>query len=210
MVPKLQFYQIPRWVWASAAGLILTSSIAMFAMSAKADTSVKSNNLLGLIHDLNGTTNNMLANTQALHQQVGQVHQKLQQLDAQEAILQKQTETGKNLMKELKRQEDLTAQGVALMEQILDREKVSVDVTGQVSDHVQKLARDVAKNADTLQQVVGSLQASSQESKLLNSQMDQLQAELEKSKDSFKLFGRLKNLLQRPTQVIDSLLHNLL
>lgn len=211
MNPKLQLNQIPRWVWLSVAGLVVTSSISLYAMSANPPSvGSKSGDLLGLIHDLNGTTNEMLTNTQSLHKQVETVQKKLEQLHTQEAILQKQNETGQDLLRELKTQEELTGKGVSLMEQILEREKVSADVTGKVRGQVQQLSQDVVQNANILQQVAGALQTSQQRSFTLNNQMDQLLAELEKSKEAFQWVGKLKNLLQQPTSVIDSLLGGLL
>jgi chromosome segregation ATPase len=209
MNPKLPLNHIPRWVWLSAAGLLVTTSVSLYSISAKTPDVGKSGDLLGLIHELNGTTNEMLANTQALHKQVQTVQKKLEQLNAQEAILQKQNETGQNLQRELKTQEELTAKGVFLMEEILEREKVSVSATGKVRGQVQELTKDVIQNAKTLQQTAGALQVSQQQSVLLNNQMDQLLAELDKSRDSFKWVGKLKNLLQQPTNVIDSLLGGL-
>ncbi|WP_018131055.1 hypothetical protein [Effusibacillus pohliae] len=210
MIPKLQVNQVPRWAWISLAGLLLASGIAgLVASAAPKLPFVQSGDLLGMIHELSGTTNQMLDNTKSLHQQVQKVEAKLGQLNQQEAILQKQTETGKNLIIELKTQQQLTAEGVSLMEQILQREQTSVTWTNKVDSQVRQLTQDVAQNAEILQKVAGSLQVSSRESRTLNDQMDRLLAELQRSQDAFRLFGKLKDLLRQPSTVINDVLRGL-
>jgi hypothetical protein len=201
---KLQLKPLPKGILLAGVGVILIAILTLGAwlfekphvQAQTANTQPK--NLFALIAQLNGTTSQMLANTEGLHQQVQQVQGKLGELSAQELILQKQMQTGKDLAQALSTQEQLTGQGVALMGQILDREKQSVMITDHVSQQADQLAQHVSQNADTLQQLAGPLNTSAAESEVLNGQMDQLLAELSKSQDTFRLFGTLDDLLHNP------------
>lgn len=202
---KLQVKPIPKALIGAGIGVIVIALLSVGGWlfekpSQVTHTAVDSSpkNLFALIAQLNGTTNQMLANTEELHEQVQQVQGKLGELSAQELILQKQMQTGNELAEALDTQEQLTGTGVALMGQILDREKQSVQITDQVSQQADQLAQHVAQNAATLQQLAGPLNTSASESEELNGQMDQLLAELRKSQDTFKLFGTLDDILHNP------------
>lgn len=195
MVPKVQGNPIPQKVWIGGVGLLLAGAITVVSIPPSALAELKENNLINLVHNLSGTTSEMLANTSLLQHQVSDVEQKLGQLNQQEAVLRQQTQTGKALNEQLVRQEDLTANGVRLMGEILKREQVSVQVTGDVTSMTQKLTGTVSQNAQLLTSLASTLGTAQQQSVALNSKMDQLLAELDKSRQNFRFFGKIKQLV---------------
>lgn len=156
-----------------------------------------SRNLFSMLHELTGTTDQILAHTQSLHQEVEKVQTKLGQMHEQEAVLAQQKQTGEQLARELARQEELTAQGVSLMGNILEREKQSAVITKTVAGQVAALTHDVGRNADLLGQMVDPLEQSRQQSERLNGQLDELLREMGRSQQSFQLFGKAKDLLSK-------------
>lgn len=154
--------------------------------------------LFGLLHELTGTTGEMLGHTKQLSGEVDQVEGKLGQLLVQEQIIAMQQETGHRLAQELRRQEELTANGIALMEQILEQEQISVETTGRVTAKAGSLTGQVEQSASLLAGLNGPLGKSREQSAVLDGQMDHLIRELERSRQSFRFVGRLKDLLKQP------------
>ncbi|ARU63299.1 hypothetical protein CBW65_21665 [Tumebacillus avium] len=154
--------------------------------------------LFALLYDLTGTTGSMLEHTEQLHQKVQGVESKLAQLEEQERILARQQETGERLGQELSRQVKLTEQGVTLMAEILEGEQESVQLTSQVTVKVSSLTQDVGQNAALLDRLADPLARAGQESAGLSGQLDLLLAELNRSRETFKYFGKLKDLLDDP------------
>jgi chromosome segregation ATPase len=205
VIPKIQDHTIKkRTMILSAFVFILLASLYGFSQNASAKSLgafLASNNLLELISRLGGTTDQMLTNTNRLHQQVQEVQGKLSQLNEQVAILQKQAQTSQNLSQQLSIQETLTKQGITWMGNILEKEQQSVQLTDQLAEKSQQLANGVNKNAGQMNQLVPLLKQSLDQSSRLNSQLDELLNELEKSQSTFKLFGNLNQLLLHPTDL---------
>ncbi|GAX90292.1 hypothetical protein [Effusibacillus lacus] len=195
MNPVADRGRVTKGIWiALTAGLLGMAGLTLSLSSEALAKKMESQNIFQLLGELGGTTGQILSNTQTLKKQVEQVQTQLGQLKQQEVILQKQVQTGQNLQQELVRQEELTQTGVSLMEEILVREKVTAHVTGQVRGQVLTLTEEVMKNASTLEQLVGVLGATNDQTQKLNGQLDILLAELRKSQDSFRFTGRLKDL----------------
>jgi hypothetical protein len=211
VIPKLEIHdkanKLPKIIGIAAIVTILAAGVGLFQTSfAKSlRSNLQSNNLLDLISQLGGTTDQMLANTNRLHLQVQQVEGKLGQLKQQEQILQKQTQTGHSLQQQLLTQEQLTLNGVNLMGQILNKEQQSVVITKKLANQTQQLAYGVDQSARQLGQLVPYLGTSLDRSNQLNGQLDQLLNELSKSQDSFKLFGTLNQVITNPLDVQNSL-----
>ncbi|MBL0385284.1 hypothetical protein JJB07_01380 [Tumebacillus sp. ITR2] len=197
---KLHFEKKPLLALLGAAVLGIGGLTALIAQAP-----TTSPNLITMLQDLGGTTSDMLANTESLQGEVSQVQTKLGQLNAQEAILQQQEKTGADLQAKLAEQEQLTSNGVALMEQILQREQTSVDSTTALAQQAQAMNGDVEANAATLTELATALNTANNESNKLNGQMDALLLELAKSKDSFKLFGTVFDILQDPLNLPNTL-----
>ncbi|HEU4963857.1 MAG TPA: hypothetical protein VFV52_08395 [Bacilli bacterium] len=195
IAPKLKSPQM----WWVIVWVLLGSGI--FGLSAAAQD-WKPPQLFSLLHELTGTTDEVFQNTKALQEQVTSVETKLGQLEEQEKIVARQQETGERLGQELQRQVDLTATGVSLMGDILEGEKRSVETTGRLTAQVEALTADVGRSAQLLQGLTGPLEESNRQSTRLNGQLDQLIRELETSRETFQVFGKLKDILQDP-------LHNL-
>lgn len=153
------------------------------------------NNIFALIDQMSGTTDGLLANTGALHQQIQQVEGQLGELGQQDQIVSQQLQTTQQLQQALSTQEDLTRNGVSLMQQIMSREEVSVSLTHQVATQAQQMSGAVQGNVQALNHVLSSLAASNTASEQMNSKMDQLLAELSDAEDNFKVFGQLNSIL---------------
>jgi ABC-type transporter Mla subunit MlaD len=164
---------------------------------AGARANLMSHNLFALIDEMSGTTSQLMENTNALHQQITQVEGQLGQLYAQDQIVSKQLQTTQQLAQALSTQEDLTQNGVSLMQQIMTREQKSVALTHQVADQAIQMTGTVQQNVGTLQQLLAALSLSNQESAAMNGKMDALLSELSNSENNFKFFGQLNNLLSK-------------
>jgi hypothetical protein len=196
--------RIPPTVFAVGGGLLLFAGVYFGSVPDQAGTLAREN-LFGLLHELTGTTGQMLDHTEQLQSKVATVESKLGELQAQEKIVQQQKVTGERLAKELTRQEGLTTDGVRLMGDILVAEGKSVQAADDVTKKVASLTGQVEQNAATLAALREPLQRSQQSSEKLNRQLDLLIAELQRSKDSFALFVRVKDILKDPLKLPDIL-----
>lgn len=208
MQPELKSHPIgkkPLWITGIVLCVILVAAGAGSLVSRGQLAGLAKNNLFSLVGSLSGTTNQMLANTKALSNQVEQVQSKLGQLNQQNQILTEQTQTSNDLSAQLQTQISLTNNGISLMHQILQQEQDTKIVTNQLAGNSNQLAGQIRENSPVLQKLVGSLQVSAQESNTLYGQLDQLLAQLSDSEQEFRLFGQLNQLLPGLSNALGSL-----
>ncbi|GMA50048.1 hypothetical protein GCM10025857_14050 [Alicyclobacillus contaminans] len=162
-----------------------------------------------MIGQLNTTTGKVLTNTGTLHQKVNNVAGQLQELNRQSAILQQQMQTGANLSGQLQTQTQLTAHGVDLMQQILQRQVKTEQLTSTMAAKSLQIQQVVGQSVSSLQALQTAIAGSLHQSQMLNQQMSGLQNELAVSQDEFKFFGQLDALLNQPVSKLQQLLSSL-
>lgn len=154
-------------------------------------------NLITLVHQLDGTTGQIVNRSADLKSRVGLVDQRLSLLPTQVEILQEQTNTGQQLSAALNTQQQLTQHGVQLMQQILSKERTNDQLTEHLSLASGSMIGTLTQNANSLQQLLGALQTATNGSAELNQQLNTLLAALQQSLTEFRLFGQLHTLLSQ-------------
>lgn len=143
------------------------------------------------------TTGEILKETEALQTGVAQVHVNLAKVKQQDQLLGQQYELMQQTVAELIRQEELAQRSAALLSQTLEKERVSADLTAQVSQAAAGSMGTVNANAAELKKM-GSAAARVQEgSATIDRQLNGLLRELEESKVNFAVLGRLEEAIRR-------------
>jgi hypothetical protein len=195
MMPKLRPSAAVKGV--VLAVIIGGAGIAAMTMQPKLSGMMPKQNLFGIAASMQTTTGNMLSNTKALQTKVDGVNDDLGQLAQQEQILGQQEQTGEQLSGALARQQQLTSHGVALMKNILSREKKTAQLTDTVSKRTTGLASSAVQSEGALGGLANGITVTNQESVHLNSQMDALLSALDESIQEFKSFGQVDRLLSK-------------
>lgn len=187
---------VPKRATAVVAAVLVLSGITLTAVHPTLSLpNMKKLNLFQLVGNMNQTTSKMLNNTEALHTQVSKVSQQLSQLQQQESILGQQLSTGKQLEAALSTQITRTQTDVNLMRDIYQKETISAQRTSLIAKRSAALTNSVAANNAELIKLQSALNLSVSESATMNHQMDILLAQLATSKQEFKFFGQVGNLL---------------
>lgn len=179
-----------------AIGIVLCACVvAICAVQSNRAKQLAKHNLFQLVGNLDVTTSQILQNTRQLDVQVNHVAGQLNELTTQEDILDQQQRTGQALSTQLSTQVVLTQRNVALMQQILTAEEHAGTAAMKVQRGSQTLASVIAHNNTVLSQLDSTLGTANSESNQLSAQMDSLLGALETSKQEFRLFGQVDQIL---------------
>lgn len=148
--------------------------------------------LLPGIRQMAATTTAILDETRELQAGAGKVQLGLRGLQRQEKLLEEQEQLTRSLLGELGRQQQLGTDAAARLQEILETERSTVELTRQADRASAATLQTVKASAAEIERLVAAAGSIEPTSHALDRQMDRLLTELEGSAANFAVVGQLK------------------
>lgn len=139
------------------------------------------------------TSADILEETRALQGEVARVRGHFAELERQDKLLAEQERLTRSALSELKRQRTLAEGATGRLEQLLAEERRTAVLTAEAGQAGQRNLAVSAATAEQMQSLVGVTGRVSTASQGVDSGVDSLIGELERSAETFAVIGRLKS-----------------
>lgn len=139
------------------------------------------------------TSAEILAETRLLQQEVERVRSHFSELDQQDRLLAEQERVTRSALAELRRQRDLAGATTGLLEQLLAEERRTAALTAEAGQAGERTLAVSAATADQMQSLVRATGRVNAASQGVDSGVNGLIGELERSAETFEVIGRLKS-----------------